>query len=115
MLFTMKFDHKWTLSYSFILNTIISIPNTTEYDTSCFSGKYVTGETIGNAYFTRLHELRNDSAQALRRLPSSGVQSQNGTAERMAKGSNHGCESMSNDQSAGAINDKAGCESINNE
>jgi len=86
-----------------------------EYDTSCFSGKYVTGETIGNAYFTRLHELRNDSAQALRRLPSSGVQSQNGTVERMAKGSNHGCESMSNDQSAGAINDKAGCESINNE
>lgn len=83
-----------------------------DFDTSCFSGKYVTGESIGSAYFTRLHELRNDSAQASRRLPASKqVETQNS----MAKASNHGCESMSNDRNEGALNGGAGCESISNQ
>ena len=34
-----------------------------KFDTSCFSGVYVTGEKIDDPYFTKLHEQRNDEAQ----------------------------------------------------
>lgn len=34
-----------------------------KFDTSCFSGIYVTGETIDDPYFAKLHEQRNDAAQ----------------------------------------------------
>ncbi|GMH51633.1 hypothetical protein TL16_g01050, partial [Triparma laevis f. inornata] len=34
-----------------------------EFDTSCFSGTYVTGQKIGDEYFQALHEKRNDAAQ----------------------------------------------------
>jgi len=81
----------------------------TDFDTSCFSGTYVTGETIGNAYFERLHELRNDNAQNMRR---------NGTCQNSlsisVKGSHHGCESMVNNQDQGS-SAKGGCEPINND
>ena len=39
----------------------------TEYETSCFSGKYVSGgATINDEYFTKLHALRNDNAKMKR-------------------------------------------------
>lgn len=34
-----------------------------KFDTSCFSGIYVTGQQIGDNYFERLHNLRNDAAK----------------------------------------------------
>ena len=82
------------------------------FDTSCFSGEYVTGEKIGNLYFAKLHELRNDTAQAMRRSTSTASHQNKNT---MAKASNHGCESMSNDQSEGELNSETGCESIVNQ
>jgi hypothetical protein len=61
----------------------------TEYETSCFSGKYVSGgATINDEYFTKLHALRNDNAKMQR------VDSQS----NMPPGSHDGCENLSNDK-----------------
>lgn len=62
------------------------------YESSCFSGNYVTGETINDSYFSKLHEVRNDGAK-LKRLESSGA-AQSG----LPPGSEHGCENLSNDK-----------------
>lgn len=56
------------------------------YESSCFSGSYVTGQNINDTYFSKLHDLRNDSAQKTKRESTLGA------------GSNHGCENLSNDQ-----------------
>jgi hypothetical protein len=63
----------------------------TEYETSCFSGKYVTGANINDEYFAKLHELRNDDAKKERedREPSQAG---------MPPGSHDGCENLSNDK-----------------
>lgn len=61
------------------------------YESSCFSGSYVTGEKIDDSYFTKLHELRNDTAK-LKRLESTGEAG-------MPPGSYDGCENLSNDKS----------------
>lgn len=45
----------------------------TNFDYSCFSGEYVTGETIGDSYFERLHEKRNDHAKRLRESSQGGT------------------------------------------
>lgn len=37
------------------------------FDTSTFSGEYVTGQTMGDEYFQRLHEKRNDVAKTVTR------------------------------------------------
>jgi len=71
----------------------------TQFDTSCFSGTYVTGETIGNSYFQRLHDLRNDAAQNKKR----------GGLNRMAS-----CESVSNDESKSLKDTDVPCEGIIN-
>ena len=56
-----------------------------EFDTSCFSGTYVTGEKIGDEYFAALHAARNDDAQ-------------HGEGKGgMGKGGNEGCEAIVND------------------
>jgi amidophosphoribosyltransferase len=34
------------------------------FDCSTFSGEYITGERMGDSYFTKLHALRNDSAKS---------------------------------------------------
>jgi len=52
----------------------------TKFDTSCFSGTYVTGERIDDPYFARLFDLRNDDAKQGREQ------------------SNDGCESVQNDR-----------------
>lgn len=47
----------------------------TSFDTSTFSGCYVTGQRVGDEYFQRLHEKRNDSAKlggGAQRRPSTG-------------------------------------------
>lgn len=79
-----------------------------QFDTSCFTGKYVTGETINDCYFKRIHDLRNDAAQEKRR--SGAVVPQNDVP--MAKGSDHGCESVHNDQRDSTTNAQTGCEAI---
>lgn len=64
----------------------------TAYESSCFSGKYVTGETINSDYFTKLHERRNDDAK-LKRLESTGA-----AQAGLPPGSHDGCENLSNDK-----------------
>ena len=81
------------------------------FDTSCFSGKYVTGEVIGDSYFTKLYDLRNDAAKQKK---NDGKQS-NGTSKMMPRGSNEGCESMVNDTRGATNSADAGCESITND
>ncbi|KAL9180102.1 hypothetical protein ACHAXT_008072 [Thalassiosira profunda] len=62
------------------------------YESSCFSGTYVTGEDINSSYFTKLHELRNDEAK-LKKHEATGA-AQMG----MPPGSHNGCENLSNDK-----------------
>mmetsp|Transcript_25986 Transcript_25986/g.36426 ORF Transcript_25986/g.36426 Transcript_25986/m.36426 type:complete len:561 (+) Transcript_25986:78-1760(+) len=71
----------------------------TQFDTSCFSGTYVTGESIGDSYFNKLYDLRNDDAKQ----------------EKLKKTeqSNDGCESMSNDKRESSLKDE-GCEGLHN-
>lgn len=70
----------------------------TQFDTSCFSGIYVTGEKIGDAYFTRLHDLRNDSAQQVRNGNVETELGSNDASVKKPQQSNNGCESMQNDK-----------------
>jgi amidophosphoribosyltransferase len=81
-----------------------------EFDASCFSGTYVTGEKLGDSYFQRLHELRNDNAQNLRR---GGASAEDLNKNAAVKGSHHGCESMVNDQNKGFAHVDS-CESLSN-
>lgn len=43
-----------------------SIPKWDGFDCSTFDGIYVTGQRMGDEYFTKLHSLRNDDAKASR-------------------------------------------------
>ena len=71
------------------------LPYYTAYETSCFSGTYVTGESIDDEYFTKLHDLRNDDAK-LKRLDSTGaVQA---AKAGLPPGSHNGCENLQNDR-----------------
>lgn len=65
--------------------------NQSAYESSCFSGRYVTGETIDDEYFAKLHDARNDEAK-LRRLESDGA------GGKLPPGSHDGCENLSNDK-----------------
>lgn len=85
--------------------TIPEVP-VERFDTSCFTGEYVTGETIGNKYFQRIHDLRNDAAQEERR---SGKTTQKEAP--VVAGAQQGCESVHNDESD-AQNVQNGCEAI---
>lgn len=84
-----------------------------DFDASCFSGTYVTGEKLGDAYFQRLHELRNDSAQNLRRNHVVSDNVEDSKKKVVVKGSYHGCESMVNDQNQGFVHSDS-CESLTN-
>lgn len=81
----------------------------TTFDTSCFTGTYVTGEKIGDAYFSRLQSLRNDSAQELRRHGAASVKK---VPEIVQSGGSKGCESMHNDTRDNVTDAKKGCEAI---
>ena len=97
------------------------------FDTSCFSGEYVTGEKIGDEYFERLHEKRNDGAKAAKNTDISGsptvtpMKDVEGSFRRSAsvtalgESSHDGCEVMSNDVRASPTGDgNKGCEGIVN-
>merc|ERR1712003_36219 len=66
-----------------------------KFDTSCFSGTYVTGEKIGDEYFERLYNLRNDAAKQKRNESSMGKSE---TSSLKPLQSNDGCESVQNDK-----------------
>lgn len=100
-----------------------------QFDTSCFSGIYVTGEKIDDDYFHRLHALRNDKAKRERECESNGAKDNgvgNGSHElnRVQKKQHFvpeityrpnagGCESLSNNDTT-QENDSALCEPIAN-
>lgn len=88
--------------------------NIERFDTSCFSGTYVTGESINDAYFDRLHARRNDDAKEERKRGAgtalNGVNSPN---ERPMQ-SHDGCESVSNDKRLKSSDDGIGCEAMSN-
>ena len=72
------------------------------FDTSCFSGEYVTGEKIGDEYFERLHAKRNDGAKQAKNTDGGGGGS-GGTPAKgkdvdtsLGESSHHGCEPVSN-------------------
>lgn len=83
----------------------------TGFDSSCFTGHYVTGERIGDEYFNRLHSLRNDSAQEKRR-GGNGATIPQAEPVVLKKGGDEGCESMHNDKRDAAKDLKKGCEGI---
>jgi hypothetical protein len=70
----------------------------------------VTGEKIGDEYFSRLHKLRNDTAQELRRTGGSAPVEK--VEEVVASGGDEGCESMHNDKRDTETDAKKGCEAI---
>jgi len=84
-------------------------PSLTGFDTSCFSGEYVTGQSIGDDYFTKLHENRNDTAQTER----NAIGESNDRKRPLPQQSNNGCDSISNDKRHG-INREDSCEPIAN-
>jgi len=47
-------------------------PEIGEFDTSCFTGKYVTGD-VSQAYLDRLSHRRNDSAKTTREAPAATI------------------------------------------
>lgn len=63
------------------------------FDTSCFSGEYVTGETMEDEYFVKLFARRNEEAKTARN--NKFTVDDPGTSK--AQASNNGCESVSND------------------
>ena len=95
------------------------LPN---FDTSCFSGEYVTGERIGDAYFERLHDKRNDDAKQAKeaKTPVKGGGPNGGDALMengpLGESSHEGCEPVSNDMRAdpNGDGDKGSCEGIVN-
>lgn len=76
----------------------------TAFDTSCFSGEYVTGEKMGDPYFTKLYNLRNEDAK---------IQRNNGRNQAKPLASHGGCESVSND-TRNAASKEAACEPLTN-
>merc|ERR1712232_283408 len=78
-----------------------------DFDASCFSGVYVTGESITDPYFDKLFRLRNESAKQLNN--SSMNLLPGGKLNRTVS-----CESVSNDSSKGNSGVTA-CEAINND
>jgi len=87
--------------------------NVPRFDTSCFSGVYVTGETIGDQYFDRLHAARNDGAKEERKRALDG--SADGAPTKKPLASYDGCESVSNDKRNGKNGAGAGCEAMTNQ
>ena len=84
-----------------------------KFDSSCFSGCYVTGEKIGDDYFTKLHALRNDNAKEKRKRQMEGEAA---SPPKKPMQSNDGCETLLNDKSAmsSAAGDSA-CEPLTNQ
>jgi len=82
-----------------------------KFDTSCFSGTYVTGEKIGDEYFQRLYNLRNDAAKLKRDINGLG---KFGISADKPQQSNDGCESVQNDNRKDSLVKTHSCEAIQN-
>lgn len=87
----------------------------TMFDSSCFSGIYVTGEKIGDEYFTKLQELRNDDAKEKRKR-GAGTDGDGISPPKKPVQSNNGCETLSNNkaESESSAAGDAACEPIMN-
>ena len=86
------------------------------FDTSCFSGEYVTGEKIGDEYFQKLYSLRNEAAKVEKNSTNSlasAASSSTLIGQRSAQQSNDGCEPVSNDKSS-AYAPGAGVDGLSN-
>jgi len=83
----------------------------TKFDTSCFSGTYVTGEKIGDEYFQRLYNLRNEAAKQKRNVSGMG---ELGSSTKKPQQSNDGCESVQNDNRKESMANPNSCEAILN-
>lgn len=84
----------------------------TAFDTSCFSGNYITGEKMGDAYFTKLFDLRNDDAKQRK---NDGKPPVNGKNLVRRSSTNDGCESVVNDTRSNNNNVGSSCEPITND
>jgi amidophosphoribosyltransferase len=82
-----------------------------KYETSCFSGEYVTGEKIGDCYFQNLFASRNQIEKQKKNSQQADSSSNTTPEKQFARGS--GCESMNNDQRVMSRSD-ASCESLTN-
>ena len=83
----------------------------TTFDCSCFAGKYVTGQEIGDEYFQRLHAQRNDNAKEKRKR---GDGDDDASSKKPAQ-SHDGCESVSNDKRLTPTNEGSSCEAVSNQ
>lgn len=81
-----------------------------EFDTSCFNGVYVTGQKIGDEYFERLYNLRNEDAKQSRGASDRG---ESGTTSKPQQ-SNDGCESVMNDTRNDRVVRSSSCEAMQN-
>jgi amidophosphoribosyltransferase len=84
------------------------------FDCSCFSGEYVTGEKMGDTYFERLHDLRNDTAKEKRKRGENGDDEDESSPPKKPPQSNAGCESVSNDKRETTVVRGGSCESLTN-
>jgi len=89
----------------------------TKFDTSCFSGTYVTGEKIGDPYFTRLFDLRNEKTKQILNV-GDGVNISGNSGlltKQKPQQSNDGCESVQNEKRKGDNMSRSNsCEAIQN-
>mmetsp|Transcript_29023 Transcript_29023/g.35333 ORF Transcript_29023/g.35333 Transcript_29023/m.35333 type:complete len:538 (+) Transcript_29023:212-1825(+) len=76
-----------------------------QFDTSCFSGIYVTGHSIDDDYFTKLHAMRNDDAKKEPRAAPSTIKKE--------RQNECPCESMCNDTSI-KLSTNVACEAMVN-
>mmetsp|Transcript_17005 Transcript_17005/g.39041 ORF Transcript_17005/g.39041 Transcript_17005/m.39041 type:complete len:568 (-) Transcript_17005:1439-3142(-) len=81
----------------------------TKFDTSCFNGVYVTGQKIGDEYFERLYNLRNDDAKQSRNASDKGELGMSKPQQ-----SNDGCESVKNDTRKEYMTKTSSCEAVQN-
>ena len=85
-----------------------------KFDSSCFSGCYVTGEKIGDDYFTKLHDMRNDDAKEKRKRGPESSSTESPIKKPVQ--SYNGCETLSNDktENTASVGDAA-CEPLMNQ
>jgi len=94
----------------------------TEFDSSCFSGCYVTGQTLDDDYFKSLYARNNDANHGTSGNYHQSYSEPNNntdelTLEKMGSSNGsygEGCESMSNDRTLNNGQVGGGCESMNN-
>ena len=98
------------LSLGAPLTQNVAVPYITAFDTSCFSGEYVTGESIGDEYFTKLYDLRNEKAK----LSRNGTAGNSDAPDARTQQSNDGCESVNNDTRMSTGRQDSSCESLSN-